>query len=99
MIESSWIFIILSFPTFLRLRNSFLAVSQSYHVWVTSENPGHLPFLQVLECTDNWVRRIFVIVHSSKCRPEVDLDFQGHPSMRALRNCLKWIPRPRECRE
>ena len=32
-----WIFVISSFPTFSRLRNPFLAVSQSYHVRVTSK--------------------------------------------------------------
>ena len=32
-----WIFVISSFPTFSRSRNLFLAVSQSYHVWVISK--------------------------------------------------------------
>ena len=32
-----WIFAISSFPTFLRSRNPFLSVSQSYYVWVTSK--------------------------------------------------------------
>ena len=32
-----WILVISSFPTFSRSRNPFLAVSQSYHVWVTSK--------------------------------------------------------------
>ena len=32
-----WIFVISSFSTFLRSRNPFLAVSQSYQAWVTSK--------------------------------------------------------------
>ena len=56
-----WIFVISSFPTFLRLRNPFLPVSQSCYVWVTSKNPGQLPVSQVLQGTDDWVLWIFVI--------------------------------------
>ena len=32
-----WIFVIFSLPAFLRSRNPFSAVSQSYHVWVISK--------------------------------------------------------------
>ena len=42
-----------SFPTFMRSRNPSLAVSRSYHVRVTSENPGQIPVSQVLEGTDD----------------------------------------------
>jgi hypothetical protein len=56
-----WIYVIFSLPTFLGSRNSFLAVSQSYYVRVTSKNPGQLPVSQVLEGTDDWVLWNFVI--------------------------------------
>ena len=38
-----------------------MAVSQGYHVRVTSENQVNFRFLQVLEGTDDWVLWIFVI--------------------------------------
>ena len=50
-----------SFPTFSRSRNPFLAVSRSYYVWVTFENPSQLPVLQVLKGTDDWVLWILEI--------------------------------------
>ena len=50
-----WIFKISSFPTFSSSRNPFFAVSQSYHVRVTSKNLGQHPVLMVLEGTDDWV--------------------------------------------
>ena len=45
----------------MRSKNLFMAVSQSSHVRVTSENLGQFPVLQVLEGTDDWVLWIFVI--------------------------------------
>ena len=56
-----WIFVISSFPTFSRSRNPFLAVSQSYYVWVTSKIQVNFWFRRLLEGTDNWVLWIFVI--------------------------------------
>ena len=51
------------------------------------ENPGQLPVLQVLEGTDDWVLQIFMILPSITCKPEVNLDFQGHLNMVAFWNC------------
>ena len=38
-----WIFVISSFPTFLRSKNLFLKVLQSWHVWMTSEIQVNFP--------------------------------------------------------
>ena len=39
-----WIFVISSFLTFSRSRNPFFAVSQSYHVWMTSKIQNNFRF-------------------------------------------------------
>ena len=47
------IFIISSFSTFSRSKIPIIAVAKSYHVRVTSKNPGQLPVSQVPEGTDD----------------------------------------------
>ena len=56
-----WIFVFSSLPTFSGSGNPFFHSFTELPCSDDFKNPGQLPILQVLEGTDDWVLRIFVI--------------------------------------
>ena len=66
-----WIFVIFFIFHVFEIKESIFDSSTEPACSRDLKSLGQLPVLQVLEGTDDWVLRIFVIVPSSTCRPEL----------------------------